>query len=137
MQNKGTDKFLNKKSIKAILFGAVTGIFAVTILFLIAGFGISKLDTYPASIIDYVILAIIFIGGLIAGFVTGRIYKSSGILYGAMTGIVLFLIILFAGISSIADGMSLFTLYKLALLVISSALGGIWGVNKKDKIHIK
>ena len=137
MQNTGTEKFFNKKSIKAIIFGVVTGIISIIILFLLIGFAVTKLDSYPASIIDYVILGILVIGGLFAGYVTGRIYKSSGILYGAVTGIVLFLIILLAGISSIASGMTFYTLYKLAILVISSALGGILGVNKTDKIHIK
>lgn len=137
MQNKGVENFINKKSVRAILFGVASGIISIIILFLIVGFAVTKLDSYPASIIDYVILGILIIGGFIAGNVTGRIYKSSGILYGAVTGIVLFLIILLAGISSIANGATLFTLYKLAILVVSSALGGILGVNKKDKIHIK
>jgi len=137
MQNKGTENFLNKKSIKATIFGVTAGLVTTIMLFVIIGFAVSKLDTYPASIIDYVILGILVVSGLVAGNVTGRIYKSSGILYGALTGIVMFLIILFAGISSIANGLSFFTLYKLVLLVVSSALGGILGVNKKDKIHIK
>lgn len=136
-QNTGTQNFLNKKSIKSIIIGVIVGIFTTIVLFLIIGFAITKMNSYPEKIINYVILAILAVGGFFAGYVTGRIYKSSGILYGAVTGIVLFLIVFLAGINSITGGATLFTLYKLAVLVITSAIGGILGVNKKDKIHIK
>lgn len=136
-QNQGNEKFFNKKSIKAVITGALSGIVAIILLFFIVGFAVTKMNSYPEGIINYVLLTILGIGGFLSGYITGRIYKSSGLLYGAVTGVVIFIFIFIAGLGSIANGVTLFTLYKLAVLVITSALGGILGVNKKEKIHIK
>ena len=63
--------------------------------------------------------------------------KKSGIVIGGIVGLILFIIIILSGLSSNFFSISIFTLYKFIILLGLSVLGGIVGVNKKDKIRIK
>lgn len=55
---------------------------------------------------------------------------------GAISGGVLFLVLTIAGLITSPSTITLNTLYKLIALVAFSALGGIIGVNKGNKIKI-
>lgn len=134
---RDNEKFLNKKSVRAIISGSVIALVLIILMFVICSFAILNMTSFPHKLIVYIICGILAIGGFAGGYITGRINKSSGILYGVTTGIVIFFIVFLAGLSSVLSGFTLFTILKLAILVISSAIGGILGVNKKEKLHIK
>jgi hypothetical protein len=55
---------------------------------------------------------------------------------GAVTGGVLFLINLLASVAASSGGVTSLTLAKLAVIVLSSAVGGVAGVNKAHKRKI-
>ena len=137
MRQNNVDKIFNIKSIRGIIAGSIVGIITIIALFLLLSVVIMQLDTYPHQIINYLILGILGISGLFAGYIAGLINKISGLIYGGITGLAIFVLVFIAGLLSVGNGITLFTLLKLLVLVISSALGGILGVNKKDKLHIK
>ena len=61
----------------------------------------------------------------------------NGIIIGSVTGFIMFLILFLSGISDIKDGLSIITLLKLVVTIVPGILGGILGVNKKEKIKFK
>lgn len=137
LQVKNSFGKIDKSLIRSIGFGVIIGSFIIalllflcTLLFVISG-------KYPETIIEYIALVFLAIGGFIGGNVAGRIYKKSGIVIGGIVGLILFIIIILSGLSSNFFSISIFTLYKFIILLGVSVLGGIVGVNKKDKIRIK
>ena len=128
---------INKKLIKALFFGVVVGSLIITILLIISSIIILQTGILPADILEYIILAFIGVGSLIGGFTAGRIYRMNGIIIGSVTGFIMFLILFLSGISDIKDGLSIMTLLKLVVTIVPGILGGILGVNKKERIKFK
>ncbi|MGN1130396.1 MAG: TIGR04086 family membrane protein [Ruminococcus sp.] len=137
MQVKSNINTINKHFIRSIVFGVVISSVTIALLLFISTFLFVISGKYPESIIEYITLVFLAVGGFVGGNVGGRIYKSNGIFVGGIIGIIMFLIIILSGLISNFASLSIFTLYKFIILVAISALGGIVGVNKKDKIHIK
>ncbi|MBR1731728.1 MAG: TIGR04086 family membrane protein [Ruminococcus sp.] len=138
MKNYSTEKLkiIDKKLLKSLIFGVLCGIAAITILTLLLSFVLVISGEYPTDIINYISLAFLLVGGLVGGYIAARLNKGAGLIVGAFTGFIIFVIILLVGLSQSAGTITLFTLYKLLVLVIFAALGGILGVNKKNKIKI-
>ena len=67
--------------------------------------------------------------GLFRGFTAARIAKSRGILFGAICGLILYLLIMAAGFAVLRDIRGTYALVKLALMVVCASVGGILGVN--------
>ena len=55
---------------------------------------------------------------------------------GAVLGLILFIVVLIAGLST-GETITVLTVLKLIVFLIFGMLGGIAGVNKKERIHIK
>ncbi len=128
---------INKKLLKAIFFGVFIGSLIITILMIAASAIFLQTGILPSDILNYIILAFIGVGCLIGGYISGRIYRKNGIIVGSITGFVCFLILFLSGVSKITDGIGIMTLLKFICTVVPALLGGILGVNKKEKIKFK
>lgn len=69
------------------------------------------------------------IGAFVGGFVAARIAKTRGILFGALCGLILYLLVMASGFAVLRDIRGTYAVVKLALMVVSAAVGGILGVN--------
>ncbi len=127
----------NIKSVKGILLGTLVGVLMLIIMLLVVSFVILQTGNFPVDLITYISLALLAVASYFSGYTAGRINKASGLVYGIITGVVLFTIIFIAGIISNSSNLSLISLYKLIVTIIFSSIGGIMAVNKKEKIHIK
>ena len=87
-------------------------------------------DAFVFSIMVYVI------SSFVCGYIAGRKLKENGILSGAAGGFLFFLmclvISLFVDLKFTAD-----IFYKLGICLTSGAIGGIAGVNKRNRKKIK
>lgn len=73
------------------------------------------------------------IGTFFAGFLSAKKIKSSGILNGAATGGIIYLLIFFISLILSNSGFSMITVYHLLIAVLSGAIGGIIGVNSLSR----
>ncbi len=128
---------INKKAIKGISFGALIGILFTIILTMAASLVITITGSLPEGALEYIALALLAAGGVAGGYLGGRIYRKNGLFIGLSIGTVVFIIVFLAGINSISGGFSVFTLLKLAVLLISSSAGAVLAVNKKEKLKYK
>ncbi len=128
---------INKKLFKGIFFGILTGSLIITILMMLSSIIILQTGSLPGDILSYVVLVFIGIGSLLGGYIAGRIYKKNGLIIGAVTGVISFLILFLSGISNISEGVGIMTMLKLVVTIIPSMLGAILGVNKKEKVKFK
>ncbi len=134
ISNKG--KSIDSKLFKSIVFGVLCNIVSVTILTIIFSFVLTITNKYPTDAINYISAAFLGVGGLIGGYIAGRINQKSGLAVGALSGFIVFAIILIIGLSQSVGTITIITLIKLIVLVLFGGLGGVLGVNKKKNIKI-
>ena len=72
-------------------------------------------------------------GALVGGLAAARLSRERGLLYGAGSGVLLFLLIMAAGFTLVPEVSGSMLAFKLALMVGCGALGGILGVNMKRR----
>ena len=82
-------------------------------------------------------LVIYAISIFIGSYFASRINKSRGLVLGITLAIVMFVALLISSFSTGNANLGMMTVYKLAVFIIFGILGGIKGVNRKEKIRIK
>lgn len=122
--------------IRFAIYGALIGLAVVILtaclMALIFSFGI-----LPISLASLLASISVAIGGLIGGFSAAKKLGKNGLLVGALTGLVLFII--FSAVSLIISktAPSATTLIRALIFIISASVGGVLGVgsdNNKRKI---
>jgi putative membrane protein (TIGR04086 family) len=121
------------KSIKSIVLGtAVGGIMCMLCLFVFAIFFVSA-KVIPQTMIQPLILVSCALGAFIGGYITVRILRVQGLLFGILSGMLLFVIVCLVSVIAIREPFSTFALVKGVLMMLAGAIGGIIGVNKRSK----
>ena len=69
-----------------------------------------------------------------SGILFGEVSKKNGLLFGAISGLLLFILFLLAGVIVFHGAPVLTTLTRLAVMVLAGAIGGLLSVSKKSKI---
>ncbi|MGN0453081.1 MAG: TIGR04086 family membrane protein [Ruminococcus sp.] len=123
--------------IKAVTAGIIAATIVCLAMLLIVSLILLISGILPKGILVWVGVVVSALSAFTGGYVSARITKSNGLLVGAVCGAVIFLILFIAGLAGTEDNVSYITFVKLIAVTICSALGGIKGVNKKDKIRIK
>ena len=126
-----------KLLLKAVLFGTVCGLLISVILTCVFTVIILTTGLLPADITNYVTVAILAVGTFLGGMITTKIKKSAGLTAGLITGLSIFMLVTIIGLTKSNDSVTIITLIKLAATLISGGLGGIAGLRKKERIHIK
>lgn len=128
---------LNKKlTAKAVLFGVLASLLISIILMCCVSVFILTNGLLPTQMTNIITLSSLGAGTFVGGIVSSRITKSAGLITGLITGFAVFLIITIIGLCKSSDTITYLTFIRLAITVILGGIGGIIGVNKKDKIKI-
>lgn len=129
---------LNKKiTVKAVLFGILTSLLISIILMCCVSAFILTNGLLPSELTNIITLATLGAGTLVGGIISSRITKSAGLITGLITGFAVFLLVTLIGLCKSSDTITYLTFIRLAITVVLGGIGGIIGVNKKDKIQIK
>lgn len=123
--------------LKAVLFGVLVSLVISVILLCVLTIAEMTTGLLPVEIVNIACAVVLAVGTFVGGFAAARITKSAGLIVGAITGLSVFMVVLISGLIRSGDEISALTLIKLGLELISGTLGGIIGVNKKEKLHIK
>lgn len=126
-----------KLLIKAVLFGTVCGLLVTVILICILSAIVMTSGLLPTELTNYITLALLALGAFSGGFITSRITKSAGLVAGLITGFSIFILITITGLTKSDDPVSLLTLIRLVALLVAGGVGGIVGLKRKERIHIK
>lgn len=127
----------NQKLVKAIIIGVFLSLICIIILTCLSALVISFLPTIPYGGLPYIMLAVEGLGVIPGAYVASAIAKSRGMMIGAICGSIVFLILLAVGMSASTDSLSVMTLVRAVVLIVLGVLGGILGVNRKEKVHIR
>lgn len=123
--------------IKALFAGLIFGVVVSATLLCVFAAVILGLGKIPYTAIPYIVIGIFSIGAFLAGYISARILKIKGLMFGLISGGIMFILALIGGFIFSTETLSLLTLLRLVAFTLSGALGGIKGVNRKDKLKIK
>ena len=123
--------------IKALIYAVLISVTIIAILMCICCVVFIASSKIPYDYLEYIMLVFDAVGIYFGGYVAARINKSQGLLLGLATGFIVFLALIISGLCASYDTISIVTLCKALVLLIFGSIGGIKGVNRKDKIHIK
>ncbi len=121
-----------KKNVEKIVLssaiGAGTGLVLTSILiFIIAA--ILTIGDIPAVLISPVTVFFLALGGFGGGFISAKLSGEKGMLCGAFSGIIFFIIVWLFGTFFEKSGFGISAVIKASMIIISASLGGIIGVN--------
>jgi len=116
------------KWLRPVLIGATAGVLCCIGVLLLFALLMAVRDIPQPAVTPMAVIAAA-VGSFFGGFVSARAAGSRGLVFGAATGALIFLLIVIAGFSFLHDIRGWYALIKLLVVVISSTLGGIYGVN--------
>ncbi len=130
---------LNSKTIiKALILGVLSSVAVIAVLMCIASLIFTFSGLLPYEYLQYIMLIVVAIGVYFGGYIAARINKSQGLILGVLNSVIVFIALLICGFCiSEQSTITLTTLLKFITVFVFSALGGIKGVNVKEKIRIK
>ena len=126
-----------KKLPKAILIGILSSGVIMLLLTCLFCLMLKMTSGLPYGIIDYVMIGIEGVGVLIGAYIACRVSKCKGLNIGAAVGVLTLMILLCVGFALPDNHIGLLTLIRSAVLLLCGVIGGIAGVNKKEKVRIK
>ena len=85
----------------------------------------------PLAATDALVILAGAFGAFLAGFIDGRMLREKGMIFGAVCGGILILIMFLFNVTFHELTSIPFLILKLAAILLCSILGGIFGVNKR------
>lgn len=119
--------------LKPIVIGAVAGAGVCMVLLLICSFALVSSKHLPQAALQPITVAVAAVGSFFAGWIAAKISRERGILFGSCASLVLFLILLMAGLTVGDEMLTPVTATKGLIMVLTGAIAGILAVNKKTK----
>ena len=124
------------KTIKSVIAGVLVNAAVVLITTILLTLFLSIAGKLFENVAIYLMLVPLILGGYAGGFTGARINGSNGLIMGVLTSSIVLIIMLIAGFAGYNTDITYMILIKAVCLVFSSILGGIKGVNKKEKFKI-
>lgn len=126
----------NSKFVKSVLTGtfinALVTIFTSLLLALILNLAGNIFEDFVA----YIMLFPLALGSYVGGFTAASINKSKGMIVAITSSIIILIIMLIIAFSVYNTNITYMILLKIICSVIPAAVGGIKGVNKKEKFKV-
>ena len=126
-----------QKLLKAVLIGLLSAVVLTLALTCLFGFILKMTAGMPYGIIDYVMIGIEGVSVLIGAYIASVIAKSKGLIIGVICGAGSLLILFACGMSIANNDIGILTLIRSAVVLLCGVVGGIAGVNRKEKIRVK
>ena len=115
---------------KSLLIGLCVSVVVTTGLLLLSALLLYKL-TLPDGATAPIAVAAMGLGCLIGGGAAGLSAKKQGMIIGAVCGTLLYLLLLTAGLIHTGGTAIGYAALKWAVCTVCSAIGGVWGVNRR------
>jgi len=127
----------NSDLLKSLIIGVVSAVTIIAILMCILCVVFLATPLPPHNYLQYIMLAIDAIAVYFGSYIAARINKSKGLIVGISVGAIILISLIASGFMVQNGTITITTLLKAIIILIFSALGGIKGVNIKEKIRIK
>jgi len=118
--------------IKPVIFGIIGGLIISILLLGIISFVFTMQDIPQSAVILFAFFSVCG-GAFMGGFFASHKYKNKGLMIGALTGLLFFLILYITGVVMNQINVGSLAVLKLVLSVVFGAIGGVVGVNTLSK----
>lgn len=125
-----------KRLVKSVLIGSLCGVLATVILMCILAAAMLSAGLFPAGLTEWLTLGFAAVGAFAGGFIAAKLNRGAGLIVGAITGAVMFLLITIAALSRGGTNVSTLTAVRMAALLGGGALGGALGVKERTNVKI-
>lgn len=123
-------------TVKALLIGSVINVLMIVIMTVILSLFLVVSGNLFENIAGYLMLVPLAVGGYFGGYTAARINKSNGLMLGTISGVIVFLIMLIVSFCSSDATVTYMLILKAIAVILPAAIGGVKGVNKKEKLKI-
>lgn len=120
-------------ALKAVVIGASAGALLLVLFLLVISGILVAAKSLPQNLLSPIVLVACGLSSFFAGYVCVRIARMRGMLYGILTGLLLFTVVFVEGVIAVNEPLSFEALVKGLLMTLCGAVGGIIGVNKRRK----
>ena len=112
----------------SVVLGAVVCIGVLLLLSFIL-----SVRNIPQSLINPMAIFSISVGALVSGFACAKFMRRNGLAYGALCGVVFCFVVMLASFGVSDNGFGLTALFKIVFMMLSAMLGGVLGVNTRQR----
>jgi len=124
------DASVVEKWIRPVLIGLIAGVLCCLLVLMICAMIIAAVDMPQMAVTPMAIIAAV-IASFVAGLVCARVSGKNGLVYGALCGITLYVLVMLAGFIALKDVRGIYALAKLLIMTGVGSIGGIVGVNHR------
>ena len=121
-----------KRIIRSVLIGTLIGGAICIALLALMAVVMTGVDI-PKPVVTPLAVAAACVGAFCSGFSAALIAKKQGWLVGALSGLLLFLLVLVSGFALLGEVRISFAFIKRALSLFSGMVGGMIGVNLRKR----
>lgn len=132
MRSQNTTGSFTQQWLRPLLIGVAVGIVCCTLLLLVMAAVVNAVDVPRAATVPMAVTAAA-LGAFAAGLTAALIARRHGLIIGAVSGALLWLVILIAGFIQYAGVDGGYALLKAAVLIVMGGLGGVLGVNRRRR----
>ncbi|MBQ9673894.1 MAG: TIGR04086 family membrane protein [Ruminococcus sp.] len=129
-----TIEFNKFKFIKGLVVGLILGELVLLILLSITSVIMTSTGILDNVVLEIILTIICGISAYVSGFACSKIAGIKGIINGSVSGLLFFVIIFCAGMIAMDGTVTLFTFLKFIACLLGGTVGGIIGINKKEKL---
>lgn len=126
-----------KRMLRGVLIGAGISAALCAVLMCIAALILNMVSGMPYGVLSYITLGLQGISVLIGSYIAAAITRSRGLITGLIIGALIFILLTILGFCAKNNSVGIMTLLRAVVLLLLGALGGIRGVNKKERVRIK
>lgn len=131
--DKSQNDGLFAKMAKAVISGTIIGAIMCMLMLIIVSFVFVKIQSVPETAVVPAAIFIACAGAFVGGYFAARIRKSTGMAVGAISALLMFIILLLVGMLFMGDNFGVVSFLRMVLMLLSGAIGGVLGVNKRKR----
>ncbi|MDD6490213.1 MAG: TIGR04086 family membrane protein [Clostridia bacterium] len=121
------------RAVKAVAVGTVVGFVICMLILLLITFMLVKIQKFPETLVVPLAIFTACIGAFSGGYFSARVKKNNGLAMGAVCALVIFVLLLLISSVFAEDIFSAVSLLRMGAMLISGAIGGVLGVNKRRR----
>lgn len=118
--------------LRGVGIGAAAGAAACALLLAAFSLLFVSAAAIPQSMLPGLVFAVAAVGAFLAGFVSAVVSGRNGLVCGALSGLLLFLLFLAAGIAFESSNVAPEAAARLGVMMAAGGIGGLLAVNRKS-----
>ena len=123
------------RKVKTVLFSVLLSFVVTFILIAIAALIISKVGVLPEKLLPVILLLLCCVSVGIGGYCTSLIMKEKGAFYGGVVAAIFTAVLAGVSLCISTKALGVTALWNICAVLLSGAIGGILGVNRKEKVR--